>query len=491
MSKIPGEANVARPFRVVSALLLIPTLAAAGVVSVSAENWPQFRGPDGRGVSTETAVPLQWSSDTDKNIAWKAPIPGRGLSEPIVWGDRIFLTTAVEGAAVPGAAAIKHMDDGKEFLHPDSVGADKQHTLKVLALDVKSGKVLWEQTAWEGTPWDNRHRRSSFAAPTPVTDGTLVYTWFGPSGLYAYDFSGKLGWKKTLDGPATLGLGTGTSPILHGQMLILLCDEDSGEKSFIVALDKRDGREVWRTPRKVQVSWATPVIVRANGRDELITSGAELIVAYDPATGKELWRTTGVRSNAIPSPVVGHGMVFLSSGFPVKKVIAVKLGASGDLTGSPNIVWTYHKGTAYVSSPILVGDYLYIMNDQGVITCLEAKTGKVQYEGGRPPEPARFMASMVAVGDKILQTSEDGDVFVVRTGPTHEVLATNPIGEPVQVSPVIANGRIYIRGDKHLFAIGSPGEPSTAASLRSESSVAPPPRESCQTSATRRNCPAG
>ena len=210
------------------------------------------------------------------------------------------------------------------------------------------------------------------------------------------------------------------------------------------------------------MSWATPVIVSANGRDELVTSGSELIVAYDPATGKELWRTTGVQSNAIPSPVVGHGMVFLSTGFPAKKVIAVRLGANGDLTGTPNIVWTHNKGTAYVSSPILVGDYLYIMNDQGVITCLDARTGKVLYEGGRPPEPARFMASMVAVGDRILQTSEEGDIFVVRAGPKHEVLGKNSISEPVQVSPAIANGRIYIRGDKHLFAIGSTGSTGSA-----------------------------
>lgn len=430
--------------------LLIPalllTLAAA---RVAAGNWPQFRGPEGRGVSAGKGAPLEWSPD--KNIAWKTPIPGRGLSEPIIWGDRLFLTTAIEGAPVQGAQAVKHQDGGKEFLHPDSVGADTHHTLKVIALDARNGKTLWERTSWEGTPWDNRHRRGSFASPTPVTDGTRVYAWFGPEGLYAYDFAGTLAWKKTLGGPATLGLGTGTSPILHGGLLILQCDEDGGEKSVVLALDKRDGREVWRTPRKVQVSWATPVIVKANGRDELITSGAELIVAYDPATGMELWRTAGVDSNAIPSPVFGHGLVFLSAGFPVKKVLAVRPGGTGDVTP----VWTYHKGTAYVSSPILVGDYLYLMNDQGLITCLEAKTGKVLYEGGRPPEPSRFMASMVAVGDRILQTSEDGDVFVVRAGPKHEVLATNSVGEPVQVSPAIANGRIFIRGEKHLFAIGS------------------------------------
>jgi outer membrane protein assembly factor BamB len=283
-----------------------------------------------------------------------------------------------------------------------------------------------------------------------------VFAWFGSEGLYAYDFDGKLAWKKSFGGIPTFGMGTGTSPVMHGNLLVLQCDEDTGEKSFIVALDKRDGREVWRVARKVQASWATPVIVKApSGRDELVTSGSELIVAYDPTTGKELWRTKGVHSNAIPSPVYGHGLVIVSAGFPEKKVIAIKLGGNGDLTGTPHIAWTYEKGTAYVPSPILVGDYVYLMSDGGIMTCLDARTGEVKYEGGRPPAPARFMASMVAIGDAILQVSDAGDVYVIRSGPKHEVIRTNAIGEPISSSPAVANGRIYLRGEQHLFAIGS------------------------------------
>jgi outer membrane protein assembly factor BamB len=420
--------------------------------TVDAANWPGWRGADGRGVSNETAVPLEWSADS--HIAWKTPIPGRGHSQPIVWGDRVFLTTAIEGETVPGAKAVIHMEEGKEFLHPDSVGANRKHVFKVLALDAKSGKLLWEREAWQGTPYDDRHKRGSYASTTPVTDGKHVYVWFGPEGMYAYDFHGKLAWKKSLGGIATFGMGTGTSPVLYHDLVILQCDEDTGEKSFIVALDKRDGREVWRTPRKVQASWSTPVIVSGAGRDELVTSGSELIVSYDPKTGKELWRTKGVGSNAIPSPVYGHGLVILSAGFPAKKVIAVKLGGSGDVTAT-QVAWTYEKGTAYVPSPILVGDYVYLMSDGGIITCLDARTGEVKYEGGRPPVSARFMASMVAVGETILQTSEAGDVFVVRAGPKHEVIRTNSIDEPISASPAIANGRIYLRGEQHLYAIGS------------------------------------
>jgi outer membrane protein assembly factor BamB len=432
-------------------------IACAAVIACSmtarAANWPQWRGPEGRGISEDTTVPLEWSGD--RHIAWKTRIPGRGHSQPVVWGDRVFLTTAVEGPVIEGARAVPHTDGGQPFLHPDSVGADRQHTFSVMALDAATGRIVWAREAWKGTPYDDRHRSGSYASATPVTDGTHVYVWFGAEGLYAYDFDGTLAWKTSFGGIATLGMGTGTSPVLHGNLLILQCDEDSGEKSFIVAVDKRHGREVWRTPRKVQVSWSTPVIARApGGREELITSGAELIVSYDPQTGRELWRAAGLQSNAIPSPVFGHGLVILSAGFPARKVIAVKLGGSGDVTGTPQIAWTYEKGTAYVPSPILVGDYLYLMTDAGIMTCLDARTGDVRYEGGRPPAPGRFMASMVAVNGTLLQTSDAGDVFVVRAGPRHEVLRTNSIGEPITASPAIADGRIYLRTEQHLFAVG-------------------------------------
>lgn len=431
-------------------------ITGLGFLTEKAEagNWPQWRGPDGSGISNEKNLPSEWSPT--KNIKWKVAIDGRAHSSPIVWGNRIFLTTAVEGAVVPGAKAVNHTgDDGKPFLHPDSVGADKKHTFKVVCIDRDSGKIVWQSTAWEGTPYDNRHRKSSYAASTPATDGKLVYAFFGTEGLYAYDFKGKLAWKADIGKLGTVGMGTGTSPILFDNLVIVQADEENGAASFIIAVDKNTGKEAWRTARKVQVSWSTPLLVRTSKRAELIASGFESVIAYDPATGKELWRHKGVESNSIPSPVANNEMVFLVAGFPAKIAMAIKLGQSGDLTGTPNVPWTYAKGTAYVPSPILYGDYLYLTTDRGILTCIDAKTGEVKYEGGRIPIPATFTASPVAFEGKILMTSEDGDTFIVKAGPQHEILGTNSVGEPVYASPAIADGRIFIRGEKNLYCIGT------------------------------------
>lgn len=433
------------------------SLALAGLSFVagkaSAGNWPQWRGPDGSGISNEKNLPTEWSPT--KNIKWKTPIEGRAHSSPIVWGNKVFITTAIEGVEVPGAKAVKHTFDGKEFLHPDSVGSNRKQTFKVIALDRDSGKILWQATAWEGTPYDDRHRKSSYAASTPATDGKFVYAFFGTEGLYAYDFKGKLAWKAQLGNLGTVGMGTGTSPIISDKLVIIQCDEENGAASFIVALDKSTGKEVWRTPRKVQVSWSTPLLVRGAKRTELITSGTESIISYDPATGKELWTHKGLESNAIPSPVANNDMVFIMAGYPAKIALAIRLGQSGDLTGTPNVPWKYEKGTAYVPSPILYGDYLYLTTDRGILTCIDAKTGEVKYEGGRIPVPATFTASPVAFEGKILMTSEDGDTFIVKSGPKHEVIGTNSVGEAVYASPAIADGRIYIRAEKHIYAIGS------------------------------------
>jgi outer membrane protein assembly factor BamB len=414
--------------------------------------WAGWRGPGGQGVATGTGLPTEWSES--KNVAWKTPIPGKGHSSPVIWGDLVFLTTAIEGEVVPGAKAVQHLDEGKEFIHPDAVGADRTHKFEVLAIDAKTGKILWERVAFEGTPYDSAHRKASFASPTAVTDGKHVYAFFGSEGLYAYDFDGKLVWKAAMPGIANMGVGYGTSPVLHGGLVIVQCDEDGGEKSFIAAYDATTGEEAWRVPRKIQVSWATPVIVRAGERDELVTAGTEWLIAYDPGTGKELWRSKGLESNAVPTPVVGKDVVVLTSGYPSKRAIAIRPGGSGDITGSDRVLWTYDKGTAYVPSPILYGDFVYLVTDKGLMTCLDAKTGAVRYEGARPPVPATFMASPVAFDGKILLPSQDGDVFVIKAGPAHEVLRTNSLGEPISASPAIANGRIYIRGEKTLFALG-------------------------------------
>ena len=431
------RSRVAVPF----SILILTVMPAA------AENWPQWRGPGGQGVSSEPRLPTDWQPE--RNLAWKVPLPA-GHSSPVVWGDRIFLTAAIEGDVLPGAGAVAHTMGGKPWIHPDSVAADRKHTFKVIALDVKTGKTLWEQVAYEGPVYDARHRDSSFAGPTAATDGEIVFAYFGPEGLYAYDVSGKPLWKVIEKFP-TLGLGTGTSPVLYRNLVIIQRDEDQGERAAIVAYDKRTGKEAWRTRRDVQITWSTPVLVEAAGRTELVTNAAEFVIAYDPATGKELWRAKGVDSNAIHTPLVGHGLVIVTAGYPVKKVIALRPGA---VAGDRRVAWEYAKGTGYVLSNILYGGYLYLLTDNGIVTCLDPATGQVRYEGGRVPVPSRFMGSPVAFAGFVALTSQDGDTFMLKAGPTHEIVRTNSVGEPVMSSPAIANGRIYIRGQKHLFAIG-------------------------------------
>jgi outer membrane protein assembly factor BamB len=422
-----------------ASLSLLLVLTAA----VSAENWPQWRGDNGQGISKETQLPEEWTPG--KNIAWKSALP-HGYSSPVVWGDRIFLTSAIEGETVAGVVPESVRINQP---HPESVAGDKKHTLKLLALDVKTGKVVWEQTAYEGPVFDARHRRSTFAGPSATTDGKLVYAYFGPEGLYAYDFAGKLAWK-VVEKFHTLGLGTGTSPVLFRNTVIIQRDQDE-KTSVVVAYDKTTGKEVWKTSRPVSISWSTPVFVESNGRTELVTNGTEHIIGYDAATGKELWRTTGVQSNAIHAPLVGSGLVIVTAGFPAKKIIAIR---PGDQPDDKRVAWEYTKGTGYVLSNILYRDQVYLSTDNGIITALDAKTGAVIYQGGRPPKPTHFMGSAVAFNGMIAMTSEDGETILLKAGPKHEIVRINSVDEPVYSSAAIANGRIYIRGEKHLFAIG-------------------------------------
>jgi outer membrane protein assembly factor BamB len=428
--------------------------AAAPTEQSAKGDWPQWRGPGGLGVADDPAVMTEWSPTT--NIAWKTAIAGRGHSSPIVSRGRIFLTTSHKGEHVPGRKAPVHLgfDRKPGYVHPDSVDVDYKHALEVLAIDAATGRRLWQRTAYDGLMADDRHRKNTYASSTMATDGTLVYAFFESAGIYAYDFDGNLRWKRSLGDIIKAGLGPGSSPILFEHLLILQCDQEMGDGSFIVALDKKTGEQVWRVDRSSRRSWATPIVVRTSERAELITAAAEVTIAYDPATGRELWRADGVQSHPIPSYVAGHGLVFATAGSQAKRALAIRLGGSGDLTNSSAVVWRYNKGTAYVPSPILHGRYLYLMTDAGIMTCLDALTGALMYEGGRVPVPATFTASIVAAGDVLLLTSEDGDTFVVRAGPKHEVLRTNTVGEAVYASPAIADGRLYIRGERHLFAIG-------------------------------------
>jgi outer membrane protein assembly factor BamB len=436
------------------------TLAVCLAGAPLSGQWPQWRGPGGLGISAEKNLPTEWSPATKDtpavNIGWVTEIPGRGHSSPIVGGNLIFVTTSIKGEEVPGRKAQEHLkfDYTPGYIHPDAVDIEFKHALKVFAVDARSGTIAWERTAYDGVMFDDRHRKNTFASSTMVTDGELAYASFESAGVYAYDFKGTLAWKKDLGGIIKAGLGPGTSPILYKTLIILQCDQEMGTGSYIVALDKKTGAEVWRANRDTRRSWATPLVINSGARDELIASGAEMVISYDPATGKELWRANGTQSHPIPSPVATKGLVFLTAGSQAKVVMAMKPGGNGDLKDSKELLmWRYNKGAAYVPSPIAVGDYLYLLSDTGIMTCIDGVTGERKYEGGRVPVPSQFFASPVAFDGKILLTSEDGDSFVIEAGPVHKVLQTNSVGESVYASPAIANGTIYIRGDKHLFAI--------------------------------------
>jgi outer membrane protein assembly factor BamB len=431
--------------------IAVPLLSSTTALAAEPTDvWPQWRGPGGQGRAPGPSVPTTWD---EKTIAWKTPIEGRGHSSPIVWGDRVFVTTAIEGEPIPGAAAPEHTFAGQPFRHPASLGADKAHTFKVISLDASIGAIVWSTVAYEGRVFDDRHSAGSYASPTPVTDGERVYAYFGSEGVYAYDFAGGLVWSKDLGDIPTVGLGVGSSPVLWNDLLIILADEDSGENSFIVALDKRTGEQVWRKERDVQVSWGTPLLVDGpDGRSQLLTTGLELVISYDPASGEELWRAKGLENNAIHAPLVHGNLAIFTSGYPEKMVIAIPLDRRGDLGDTR--AWTYTKGAAYVPSNLLVAGLVYLTSDGGVMTCLDAATGEVVYEGGRFPVRSRFTASLIAIGDQILMINNEGDAAFIATGREHAITAQTSLGEKVFATPAVAGSRLYVRGEQHLYAIG-------------------------------------
>lgn len=416
--------------------------------------WPQWRGIGGLGIAADATLPADW--DLQHNLLWKTEIEGRGHSSPVIWEHHLFLTTAVEGEVIPGAKAPIHMMNGEPFKHPDSVGSDKSHTLEVLAIDAASGEILWSKVAYEGRVYDDRHKASSYASPTPVVDGERVYAYFGSQGVYAYDFEGNLVWSRDIGDLSTIGMGVGTSPVLYEDLLLIQADSGEGEDSSLVALDRRTGEEVWRVARPVEVSWSTPLLVSdAQGHAQLVTNGNQFLIAYDPASGKEIWRVKGLESNAIHSPLAaGEGVVVLTAGFPRKVTAAVELDLEGDHSHEDAWAWSYNKGTAYVVSNLVYDGRLFLVSDGGVVTCLDARSGEVIYEGGRFPGRGRFMASPIVVDGKMLLISTDGDAAFIGTGPEFKILSQSSLGEPVIATPSVATGRLYIRAERHLFAIG-------------------------------------
>ena len=385
-----------------------------------AQYWPRWRGPSGQGLVDGNDYPDTWS-DTE-NVLWKTPVPGSGNSSPIVWDDRIFLTSAYDGG----------------------------RRLSLLAFRRSDGELLWEKFAPEGRS-ERVHRKNGYASATPSTDGERIYVSFGSSGLMAFDMDGELIWHQDFGAIANYW-GTAGSPLLYKDRIILYQDQSS--RSFVVALDRENGEVVWQTSRSASVGWGTPIAIRVGDHDELIVSSQRRVQAYDPDTGSELWYCNGNTFEVIPTPVVGYGMLFCSSG-RAGPTLAIRPGGEGDVTDS-HLVWRSPRGSPFVPSPVLYGEQLYVVNDMAsIVTSFEAETGETMWQGRLGvAQREGFTASPVAFGGKVFFTNDNGETFVLRAGPEFEIMHVNRIGERTLASPALVDGHWYIRTDGHLYAIG-------------------------------------
>jgi outer membrane protein assembly factor BamB len=403
--------------------------------------WPQWRGPHGTGASKQAKPPAEWSET--KNIRWRKTIPGRGFGTPVVWGDLIFVLTAVPVDATGDAA---HAARGR------TPGA---HKYVVLALNRKDGRVVWEQVAREDTPHEGAHNEwGTWASPSAVTDGQHVIASFESRGIYAYDMKGKLIWQKDL-GDKTMRnqFGEGSSPALHGNTLVVVWDHQAG--SFIVALDKRSGEERWRVARDEIDGWATPLVVVSGGKPQVVTSGMKQVRSYDLETGKLLWHGGGLTMNPIPSPVASDGIVILTSGFRGNNLKAVRLAdARDDITNSPALVWSLDRDTPYVPSPLLYDGILYLLkSNSGILSAFDAATGKPHYQLARLEGAPNVFASPAGAAGRVYVPGQDGTTFVLKHGPAFEVIAQNKLDDGFNASPALVDGEIYLRGAKSLYCI--------------------------------------
>jgi outer membrane protein assembly factor BamB len=417
-----------------SCALALALTGPAAFARAAADEWPQFRGPTGQGVSAATGVPVEWGPA--KNVAWKTEIPGRGWSSPVLSGGRVYLTTA----AGPANGAV---------------------SLYAVCLDAGTGKVLWDTQVFRPDPGLARakHEKNSPASATPVVAGDRVYVHFGPMGTAALDLAGKVVWRQeSLKYPSVHG--NGGSPALvstkAGDLLVFSCDGASNP--FVAALDARTGKVAWKTPRntpaKRTFSFSTPLAIEAGGTTEVVIPGSGMLGAYDPATGKERWRVRyGEGYSVVPRPVLAHGLLYLSSGFDQPAVYAIKPdGAKGDATKT-SVAWTIRKGAPTTPSPLVLGDELYFVSDSGVATCADAKTGAVHWT--KRLEGGGVSASPVAAEGRVYVQNEAGVGFVVEAGKAFKLLAENDLGEPSLASYAVADGALFIRTERHLWKIGN------------------------------------
>lgn len=448
------------------AFWLAPMLVPSASAAAADDNWPQWRGPLGSGVAPKANPPVTWSETT--NLKWKVKIPGAGKSTPIVWGDQVFIQTAIPtgkkielppeptGAGTGGPATGNRPPRGgggpMQSARPNEV-----YRFDLLCLDRQTGKVLWEQTSREEVPHEGHHSSDgSFASASPVTDGEHVWAFFGSRGLHCYDLAGRRLWSQDLGRMRIkMSFGEGSSPALAGDALVINWDNEDG--SFIVAVDKQTGKTLWKQPREEGTSWATPLVVPCDGKLQVVTAATSKIRSYDLATGKLVWECAGLTANVIPSPLAADGVVYAMSGYRGNAALAIRLGRTGDLTGTDAIVWAYKKNTPYVPSPLLYGNRLYFLaNNNAVLTCLDTATGAPLIDAEKLEALQGVYAAPIGASGRIYLTGRNGATAVLKQADKLELLATNRLDDKIDASPAAVGQDLFLRGQQFLYCLAEP-----------------------------------
>src|SRR3982751_744674 len=423
-------------------------------------DWPQFRGIAANGMAEGFSVPATWNAATGANLAWKTAIPGLGLSSPIVWGNQLFISTAISGRADSNLKVGYYGD-----ITP--VQDDTSHEWRIYALDKKTGAIAWQRTAYSGVPKIKRHMKSTHASSTLATDGERLVAFFGSEGLYAYDMKGNLLWKKDL---GVLDAGfymvpeaqweTGSSPVLHDGKVIVQADVQKG--SFLAMFDAKDGREIWRVSRGDVPTWSTPTLHQVGGRTQILVNGMRHVGAYDFETGKEIWKLSGGGDIPGPTPVVSDGLVYITNAHgPQSPVYAIKETATGDIslkadaTANDHVLWSAPRSGGYMCTPLVYRGLVYIVRHNGVLNVFDARTGEKKYETRLAGATSAFTASPIANDGRVFIASEDGQVFVITARPKYEVIAMNEMSTPVLATPALSEGRMLLRTQDAIMAIGA------------------------------------
>jgi outer membrane protein assembly factor BamB len=428
------------------------TLSAGDFATERLDNWHQWRGPLANGAAPHGDPPVAWDEQT--NVKWKAALPGKGSATPVVWGDQVFVVTAVDTGRTADAAALPapHPRSGKTF-EKKTQAPTTYYQFLVLCFDRQTGKERWRRVATEQVPHEGIQPTHSYAAGSPTTDGRWLYVSFGSRGIYCYDLAGKLRWQRDLGRMHTrYAWGEAVTPVIHGDTLIVNWDQEAD--SFLIALDARTGATRWKKDRDDPTSWNTPVVVDYQGRSQVVVNATKRARGYDLATGEDLWQCGGQTVNAIPSPVVCNNLAICMSGYGGSACRAIPLDARGDITATAKIAWRHDRGTPYVPSPLLVGDRLYFtQSNNALLTCLDARTGKVLLDRERLPGLGTLYASPMAAAGRIYLTDRDGTTLVLRHGNNLEILATNRLADGIDASPVVVGRQLFLRGHHFLYCI--------------------------------------